>query len=159
MIKNILIYLVATLVIFEEWLWDALALAGQHLSRLLHLEKFDHLLMQASPNYALLSLIVPLIIVTPFNIFVLFLFAHGAILQAILLEIAIKLFSTLLIARIFRLVKPALLTFNWFAKIHDCIAAVLLWAKELVRNTSFYQRSLKFKADLKAWLQIIISAK
>lgn len=159
MIKNALIYCVAALVIFEEWLWDALALAGQHLSRLLHLEKFDRLLMQASPNYALLSLIVPLIIVTPFNILVLFLLARGAILQAILLEIALKLFSTLLIARIFRLVKPALLTFNWFAKMHDCIAAVLSWAKELVRNTSFYQRSLKLKADLKVWLQTLIAAK
>ncbi len=157
MIKKFFIFILATFVIFEEWLWDVLAIAGQQLSRLLHLEKFDTWLINASPNQALFSFAIPLIVVTPFNILAIMLLAHGAIIEGILLEIVIKLSGTLLIARIFRLVKPALLTFNWFASIYNRISTVLKWAKALVKNTQLYQLSVELKAEIKqkmaGWLK------
>ena len=149
MIKKALLSIFAILVIFEEWLWDALALAGQWISWALHLEKFDLWLSNASPKQALLTFLIPLIIVTPFNILAIFLLAHGAILQGVLLEIGVKLFGTLLIARIFRLVKTALLTFDWFAKIYNTISDVLHWAHDVIHQTAIYQLSLKLKAAIK----------
>ena len=149
MIKKGLLSFFALLVIFEEWLWDALAILGQWFSRILHLEKFDAWLISASPNQALLAFLIPLIIVTPFNLLAIFLLTHGAIVQGIALEIAVKLVGTLLIARIFRLVKTALLTFSWFAKIYYFVTDVLHWAHDLIQQTQIYQTSLKLKAIIK----------
>lgn len=156
MIKNLLLSIFAILVILEEWLWDALALAGQWFSRVFHLEKFDAWLSNATPNQALLTFLIPLIIATPFNILAVVLFAHGAILQGLFVEIGVKLFSTLLIARIFRLVKTALLTFGWFAKIYNTITGVLHWAHDVIRNTAIYQFSVKFKAAIKIQIAAVL---
>jgi hypothetical protein len=149
MVKERLLSILAILVIFEEWLWDALTFVGQWLSRWLHLEKFDNWLTNASPKMALFAFLIPLIIVTPFNLLAIFLLTHGAIIQGILLEIAVKLVGTLLIARIFRLVKTALLTFNWFAKIYTTISGILRWAHDTIKNTAIYQQSIKLKAAIK----------
>ncbi|MDD5755203.1 MAG: hypothetical protein PHN45_10685, partial [Methylococcales bacterium] len=54
-----------------------------------------------------------------------------------------------LIARIFRLVKTALLTFGWFAKIYNTISDVLHWAHDVIQHTAIYRLSLKFKAAIK----------
>lgn len=158
MIKKALLSIFAILVIFEEWLWDVLAFAGQWLSRLLHLEKFDAWLSNTSPKQALMTFLIPLIIVTPFNLLAVFLLTHGAIIQGILLEIGVKLFGTLLIARIFRLVKSALLTFGWFAKIYNTVTGVLRWAHDVIHNTEIYQLSLKIKAAVKAQVKIFLAS-
>lgn len=147
--KKILIFLLALFVIFEEWLWDLLADLGQYFSRIFHLEKLDAWLINASPTQALFSFFIPIIIVTPFNILAVVLFAHGAIIQGLLLEIVIKLVGTLFIARIFRLVKPALLTFEWFKLVHDKVVSLLRWAKKLVIETNVYQFSIRLKVEIK----------
>lgn len=149
MIKKALLSIFAVIVIIEEWLWDALTFAGQWISRILHLEKFDNWLLNATPNKALLAFLIPLILAAPFNILAVVLLAHGAIIEGILVEIGVKLFTTLLVARIFRLVKTTLLTFNWFSKIYNTITGVLRWAHNVIHQTAIYQLSLKFKATIK----------
>jgi hypothetical protein len=148
-IKKALLSIFAVIVIIEEWLWDALTFAGQWISRILHLEKFDNWLLNATPNKALLAFLIPLILAAPFNILAVVLLAHGAIIEGILVEIGVKLFTTLLVARIFRLVKTTLLTFNWFSKIYNTITGVLRWAHNVIHQTAIYQLSLKFKATIK----------
>jgi hypothetical protein len=148
-IKKVLLSIFAVIVIIEEWLWDALTLAGQWFSRVLHLEKFDDWLLNATPNKALLTFFIPLILAAPFNVLAVVLLARGAIIEGILVEIGVKLFTTLLVARIFRLVKTALLTFGWFAMIYNTITGVLHWAHDVIRQTTIYQFSLKLKAAIK----------
>ena len=149
MLKKLLLTLLAILVIFEEWLWDILTAAGQWLARVLHLEQFDARLARATPPQAVIALLIPLLIVTPINLFALFLLTHGGIIQGILLEIVAKLLGTLLVARIFKLVRPALLTFAWFAKVYTTIIGWLQWAHALVHNSGIYKLSVKVKAAVK----------
>lgn len=156
MLKQSLIFLLAIVVIFEEWLWDVLADIGIVLERCFHIEKFERWLVAASPKQALFSFIIPIAAVTPFNILAVVLLTHGAIVQAILLEIVVKLVGTLLIARIFKLVKPALLTFHWFKMIYDQVTAVLKWAKERVYQTRIYQLSVELKVQIREKVQHFI---
>ncbi len=156
MIKKALLSIFAVIVIIEEWLWDALTFAGQWISRILHLEKFDNWLLNATPNKALLAFLIPLILAAPFNILAVVLLAHGAIIEGILVEIGVKLFTTLLVARIFRLVKTTLLTFNWFSKIYNTITGVLRWAHNVIHQTAIYQLSLKFKATIKIQIATLL---
>ena len=156
MLKKAFLFVLALVVIFEEWLWEILAFAGQRLSTLLRLEKFDEWLVHAKPKQALMAFLLPLVIITPFNLFALFLLAHGAIIQGLLLEIAIKLSGTLLIARIFHLVKPALLTYAWLNYLYQKITRLLNWARYLITNTTFYRLSLKIKASIKLKIAHVI---
>lgn len=156
MFKKGMLSIFAIVVILEEWLWDALALAGQWFSRVFHLEKFDNWLLNAPPNKALLTFFIPLILAAPFNILAVVLLAHGAIVEGILVEIGVKLFTTLLVARIFRLVKMALLTFGWFATIYNAITGVLRWAHDVIHQTAIYQLSLKLKAAIKIQIAALL---
>lgn len=149
MFKKTLLSLLAVVVIFEEWLWDILTLAGQWLADVLQLERFDEHLAQAKPPQAVLYLLFPLAIVTPINIIAIFLLTHGAIVEGLLLEVVAKLFGTLLIARVFKLVKPALLHLDWFASFYHAIMQLLNWAHELIHDSAIYRWSVIFKAHVK----------
>lgn len=149
MFKKTLLSLLAVVVIFEEWLWDILTLAGQWLADVLQLERFDEQLAQAKPPQAVLYLLFPLAIVTPINIIAIFLLTHGAIVEGLLLEVVAKLFGTLLIARVFKLVKPALLRLDWFASFYHAIMRLLNWAHELIHDSAIYRWSVIFKTHVK----------
>ena len=158
LLKRLVLPLLAILVIFEEWLWDILTIAGQGLSLVLHLQRFDLRLSKASPNEALVALAIPVLIVTPINLFALYLLANGSILPGLGLEIVAKLVGTLLVARVFRLVRPALLSFPWFAWIYNRIIGLLRWAHTLIQTTALYRMSIVLKREIKIRVGTLLRA-
>lgn len=155
--KEILLSLLALVLLVEEWLWDILTVLGQHLARLLHLAKFELWLSRASPGLALVAFTIPLLIVTPVNLLAFWLLAHGLVLQGILTEVLAKLLGTLLVARVFALTKPQLLTFPLFARVYTTIMGWLRWAHARITETTVYrlarQISAQVKAGLRAWVK------
>ena len=93
---------------------------------------------------------IPLLIVTPINLLAIGLLAHGLILQGIGLEILAKLLGTLLVARVFALTKPQLLTFTFLRVIYTTITRWLQWAHQKITETSVYRWSKQFKTEAKA---------
>jgi hypothetical protein len=144
--KNIFVFILAIFVIIEEWVWDGLVAVSRKLSKLFNLQQLDLWLSQASPSMALFALAIPLILTTPFNVLVVILLANGAIIQAIMLEICVKLVGTLLVGHVFNLVKPALLTFEWFSFVYNNVIKLLQWAKHLVKDTQIYKLSMQVKS-------------
>lgn len=149
MIKNLFLSILAVFVLVEEWLWDILATIAYWLSVILHLKRFDAWLSSLNPLPALCAFFIPLIIVTPFNLLALFLLAHGAIIQGVILELIIKLVGTLLIARVFRLTKPALLTFTWLSWIYNTVTHLLTWAHTIIHQTLIYKLIANIKTAIK----------
>lgn len=153
--NKFLLSLLAIILIIEEWLWDLLTLLGHRLVHWFRLEALERWLAQTSPGMALLALSIPLMIVTPLNLLALGLLAHGLILQGILLEVVAKLLGTLLVARVFALTKPQLLTFAWLRFIYTRVTGWLQWAHQKVTHTAVYQwaKALKIaaKARFSAW--------
>lgn len=148
--KKLLLSLLAIVLIFEEWLWDVLTAFGRWLSACLNLTRLEQWLAQTSPLMALLAFSVPVMIVTPINLIAIGLLAHGLILQGVVLEIVAKLLGTVLIARVFALTKPQLLSFVWFNFVYTNITRWLQWAHQKVVDTAIYRWSKQFKAELKA---------
>jgi hypothetical protein len=148
--KKFLLSLLAIILIFEEWLWDLLTAIGHALVRWLNLESFEQWLSQTSPTTALVAFSIPLLIVTPINLLAFGLLAHGLILEGIGLEIFAKLLGTLLVARVFALTKPQLLTFTFLRVIYTTITGWLQWAHQKVTETFVYRWSKQFKAEAKA---------
>ena len=150
--KTALLSLLAVLLIIEEWLWDILTALGRWLVRLLHLARFEAWLSRATPGVALMAFAIPLLIVTPINLAALWLLAHGLWLQAILIEVFAKLLGTLLVARVFALTKPQLLSFKAIAWTYGTIIGWLRWAHERVARTAVYRYASQAKARIKARL-------
>ncbi len=148
--KKILLSFFAVVLIIEEWLWDLLTAFGHSLVRWLNLESFEQWLSQTSPSLALVAFSIPIMIVTPINLIAFGLLAHGLILQGILLELLAKLLGTVLIARVFALTKPQLLTFTLLRVIYTTITGWLQWAHQQITETAFYRWSKQFKAEAKA---------
>ena len=146
--KNILLSLLAIILIIEEWLWDVLTAIGHSLVQWLNLEHFERRLSQSSPNIALFAFMIPVLIVTPINLAAFVLLAHGLILQAIMLEVLAKLLGTLLIARVFALTKPQLLTFAFLAIIYSTIIRWLHWAHQKITETTFYRLAMQLKTEV-----------
>ncbi len=148
--KKILLSLLAIVLIFEEWLWDLLTAFGHSLVRWLHLGYVEQWLIQTSPFMALTAISIPLLIITPINILALSMLANGLLVQGIVLELLAKLLGTLLVARVFALTKPQLLTFALLNLIYSTITGWLQWAHRKIAETEIYRWSKQFKADAKA---------
>lgn len=148
--KKILLTFLAVVLIIEEWLWDGLTAFGYSLARWLNLESFEQWLSQTSPTLALVAFSIPIMIVTPINLVAFGLLAHGMILQGILLEVLAKLLGTVLIARVFALTKPQLLTFALLRVIYTTVTGWLQWAHQKIAETPVYRWSKRFKAEARA---------
>jgi hypothetical protein len=155
--KKLLLSLLAIFLIIEEWLWDLLTAFGHSLAHWLKLERFEQWLSRTSPNMALVAIGIPILIVTPINLAAFGLLAHGLILQGVLMEVLAKLLGTLLIARVFALTKPQLMTFAFLRIVYTTIMAWLQWAHRKITETPVYRWAKQLKAEVKtrfaAWFK------
>jgi len=151
--KKLLLACLAIILIIEEWLWDGLNALGHWLIKCMKLEAFECWLSQRTPNQALVAFSIPLMIVTPLNIVALSLLANGMILQGLLMEVFVKLLATLLVARVFALTKPQLLTFNFLCNLYFGITRWLKWAHDKVVDAPIYIWAKNFKTESKARLK------
>ena len=147
--KKFLLAFLATLLIIEEWLWEILTWLGRYTSHILKLERFENWLKNAPRYVALIAFLIPVLIVTPLNIWALSCFANGRIIRGLVIELFAKLFATLLFARVFALTKTHLLSFKWFAVVYLKITSWLNWAHALIHKTKIYQLSQAFKSRVK----------
>jgi len=148
--KKFLLSLLAIFLIIEEWLWDLLTAFGHSIVRWLKLESFEQWLSKTSSTMALVAFSIPILIVMPINLVALGLFANGLILQGILMEMLAKLLGTLLVARVFALTKPQLLTFAFLNFIYTNITRWLQWAHQKITETPVYRWAKLLKTEAKA---------
>jgi hypothetical protein len=148
--KRILLTLLAIFLIFEEWLWDTLTAFGRWLVRRLNLGAVEQWLSQTSPNMALLAFSLPFLLVMPIGMMALVMLANGVVVQGILVEIAAKLLATVLVARVFELTKPQLLSFSFLNLLYNTITRWLEWAHQKIVQTPVYHRLKRFETEARA---------
>ena len=149
MLKRFLLSFLAVILLIEEWLWDVLTTLGRKLSIWLHLAKIEAWLRATSPRCALAAFFVPVAIITPINLTGLHYIAKGFFMKGLLFQVIAKLFGTVLIARVFALTKPQLLTFGWFNTLYHFITKWIRWAHERIQQTAVYKTAKRLKASLK----------
>ncbi|MDD4907123.1 MAG: hypothetical protein PHD39_13350 [Methylobacter tundripaludum] len=143
--KKTLLSLLAIFLIIEEWLWDLLTAFGRSLSQWLNLQQFEQWLSQTTATMALVAFSIPILIVTPINLAAFGLLAKGLILQGILMEVLAKLLGTLLVARVFALTKPQLLTFTFLRITYTTVTRWLQWAHAKITETAVYRWAKQLK--------------
>jgi len=124
-------FLLALIIVLEEWGWRPLAELLGRLARWRPWAAVESVIIRLPPYAALVVFVLPSALLLPLKFLALFLVAKGQIVLAGLLFVAAKVVATALVARLFMLTQPALMQIGWFAWGYD---TVMPWKDALVER-------------------------
>ena len=130
-LRRTLEFLLALVIVFEEWGWQPLAALVGRLARWRPWAALESVIIRLPPYVALVVFVLPSALLLPLKLVALILIAKGQIFLAGLLFVAAKVVATALIARLFILTQPALMQIGWFAWAYD---TVMPWKEALVER-------------------------
>jgi hypothetical protein len=134
--------------IAEEWLWDGMLAATAWLGRLPPVRWLESQIARLPPYPALVAFAIPAIVLFPFKLIAFWLIAKGQAMLGAAVFVVAKIVGTALLARIFSLTKPALLTIGWFARAYTAFSG---WKSRLYA----YVKALPAYRAIRAWKQRI----
>jgi hypothetical protein len=117
LVTTIGIWLIALVLLFEEWGWEYLAAILAWFGRLPGLRWIEARIRQLPPYGALGLFAIPLLTLLPVKIVALYWLSHGHKLLGIGVIISAKLIGTGITARVFMLTQPTLMKLAWFARL------------------------------------------
>ena len=128
-LRSALEFLLALIIVFEEWGWRPLAEVLGWLGRWRPWAMVEGWIVRLPPYLALLVFALPSALLIPLKFLALLLIADGHVVLAGGLFVLAKVLATALIARLFMLTEPALMQIGWFAASY---ATVMPWKEALV---------------------------
>lgn len=153
------IFALALLLVFEEWLWEALSRALARLAKFVPWQRIETAISALPPKWALTCFAIPALALLPFKLAGLYLIAHHQAVLGISTFVAAKIVGTALVARILKLTKPALLTLAWFASMYEFVTKWVAIAKNWIRSTPSYRLARRYLDALRQARQSIFRRK
>ena len=138
-LKSIGVFLVAVVILFEEWLWDPLKRLMLRFGRLPLLHRLSGLIAGLSPRAAVLVFVAPMALLFPFKIAGLWLIGHGHGLLGLTTFLAAKLAGTAIIAWLFTLTRNALMRIAWFATAYGWVHRISDATHAWIRRQALYR--------------------
>jgi hypothetical protein len=111
-------WLLALVVLFEEWGWEPLQRALGRLARLPFIGALERWIGALPPRAALVVFVLPSLLLLPVKLVALWLIGQGHAVLGAATVVAAKLIGTALVARLFSLTRPALMQLAWFASLY-----------------------------------------
>jgi len=111
-------FLLALVILFEEWGWDQLQALAERVGRWPPLAWLERRIRALPPHVALAVFFVPALALLPVKIGALWLIGTGHAMLGLALVVVAKGVGTALLARLFALTRPALMRLAWFADLH-----------------------------------------
>ncbi len=156
-LRWLLYWVIALVIVFEEWGWEPLQRLLRRFVHVLRLQKLDAWLQSLPPYAALVALAVPSALLLPAKLAAFALIGKGYIFAGGVVFVAAKLLGTAVIARIFSVVQPSLMQLAWFARLYG---AWKRWKDALlmhVRSTRAWRAARALKArvfeKLRLWFK------
>ncbi len=134
-----LIVLAALLMWIEEYLWEHLKVLTAWIAKLPLIRWFEVFVARLPPYLTMFVLLLPGAVLLPFKIGALWLMAHGQFLLGTGTIIAAKIVGTAVVARLYVVCKPKLMTIAWFAKLHDWLIATRNYLYDCIKAMPLYQ--------------------
>jgi hypothetical protein len=110
--------LLALVILFEEWGWEPLQRSMVRLARLSVFGAIERWVGRLSPGPALATFLVPSLMLVPVKLAALWFIGEGQPMMGLAVLLLAKLVGTAVVARLFALTKPALLTLPRFAAVY-----------------------------------------
>jgi hypothetical protein len=111
-------WLLALLILFEEWGWDPLQHALVRLSARLRLRWLEPRIRALPPWAALALFAVPALLLLPVKLAALWFIGGGHVVLGTLVVVAAKVLGTAIVARLYTLTQASLMRLRWFAVLH-----------------------------------------
>lgn len=109
-------WLLALLILFEEWGWEPLQRLLVRIAGSRGLRWIEDRIRQLPPYAALAVFALPTLALLPVKILALWLIGLGRVFLGTLVIVLAKLIGTAVLARLFVLTQPALMRLGWFAR-------------------------------------------
>ena len=115
-LRAILQWPLALIILFEEWGWEPLQRLLAHFARLPVVAWIERKISALPPYGALAVFFLPTVLLLPVKLLALWLIGQGRYIVGAAVIIVAKIAGTAIVARLFTLTRPALLTLPWFAR-------------------------------------------
>jgi hypothetical protein len=112
------VWIAALLILFEEWGWEPLARLVGKLARLPMFARLEQYVAALSPYAALVTYCVPALLMLSVKVTALYWISLGYSTLGVTTIVVAKIVGTAIVARLFQLTQPALLTLPWFARLY-----------------------------------------
>lgn len=146
-----LIWIAALTLLFEEWLWERLSQLLSWFGQLPVLNQIEQWMSRLPPYAALACFALPFATLLPVNLLATYWIAHGWVNLGLTILIAAKLLGTAVLARIFTLTKPQLLSIDWFAKLYTRFTLFKQRLYGQLKATPAWQRLQVIKQRFHDW--------
>jgi hypothetical protein len=150
-VSSTFMWLLALIILFEEWGWEPLQRFMDRLARWPLIAWMERHIAALPPGIALMVFTLPSVLLLPPNLLALWLIGEGQTILGALLLLVAKLVTTTLVARLFTLTRPALMQLPWFARLYR---SWQVWEAELlapVRASWVWQAGHATKRRLAGW--------
>ena len=138
-----LVVLAALFIFFEEWLWNHVVVLMAWVARWPIISRLEDRLRNLPPYPALILLLLPGALLLPVKLAALFFMAHGHVLTGILVILTAKVVGTALVARMFTICQPALMTVPWLRRLTDWLIHVRDAVYTRIKLMSAWQSAIK----------------
>ena len=144
-------WLLALLILFEEWGWEPLQRLLARIGRSPGLRWIEAWIGRLPPLAALAVFALPALALLPIKVLALWLLGLGRVFLGTAVILLTKLVGTAVIARLFTLTRPALMQLGWFARAYARWDAwktsLLAW----VRATVVWRTARTWRLRLRRW--------
>lgn len=152
-IRGLFRLVLALIILFEEWGWAPLQRAMAWVGQLPVLRQLEALIQRLPPYLALLVFFLPGLLLLPVKLFAVWLISVGRPGLGLVVIIAAKVLGTAIVARIFALTQPALMSLPWFARLYVRWTA---WKEQLlvwIRASGAWRMARAIKLKLRRVLR------
>ncbi len=111
------IWLLAAVLIFEEWGWEYLAALMAWVGRWPGIRQIEALIRRLPPYAALTLFAAPVLGLLPVKLLALYWLSQGHAVLGVGVIISAKVLGTAIVARLFSLTQPTLMRLAWFARL------------------------------------------
>jgi hypothetical protein len=145
------IWLLAIVLLFEEWGWDQLERLMAWMGRWPGIRQIEALVQRLPPYGALALFFAPMLSLLPVKLLALYWIGQGHAAAGIAVIIAAKLVGTAVLARLFSLTHPTLMRLAWFARLYARWMALKQRALGHVRATPAWRAWLATRQGIRDW--------
>lgn len=118
-----LVVLAALVMWIEDSLWQWLKRFTSWVALIPVVRRFEAYLVSLPPYAAMVVFLLPTTLLFPLKLFAVYLITRGYFLASLGLLASAKIFGTAIVARMYVVCQPKLLTIRWFRRLHDWLVS------------------------------------
>jgi hypothetical protein len=149
------IWLLAAILIFEEWGWERLATLMAWVGRWPGVRQIERMIRRLPPYGALALFMLPVLTLLPFKLLALYWLSQGKAVLGIGVIIAAKLTGTAILARLFTLTQPTLMRLAWFARLFARWMVLKTRVLDHVHRSVAWRQLLAVRAAARRFLRTV----